>query len=59
MLHDSAGEHADTSSLRLCVSGGAAMPVAVLRGFEEAFGCVILEGYGVPACPGEAQQPQA
>jgi long-chain acyl-CoA synthetase len=37
----------DTSSLRACVSGGAALPVEVLRGFEEAFGCVILEGYGL------------
>ena len=31
----------------LCVSGGAAMPVEVLRGFEDAFGCMILEGYGL------------
>jgi long-chain acyl-CoA synthetase len=37
----------DVSSLRTCVSGGAALPVEVLRGFEEAFGCVILEGYGL------------
>jgi long-chain acyl-CoA synthetase len=37
----------DTSSLRVCVSGGAALPVEVLRGFEAAFGCVILEGYGL------------
>jgi long-chain acyl-CoA synthetase len=36
----------DVSSLRTCVSGGAALPVEVLRGFEEAFSCVILEGYG-------------
>jgi long-chain acyl-CoA synthetase len=34
-------------SLRICVSGGAALPVEVLRGFEEAFGCLILEGYGL------------
>jgi long-chain acyl-CoA synthetase len=46
MLHHD-GERADVSSLRLCVSGGAAMPVEVLRGFEEAFGCTILEGYGL------------
>ncbi len=38
---------ADTSSLRLCVSGGAALPVEVLHGFEKAFGAVILEGYGL------------
>ena len=37
----------DCSSLRLCVSGGAALPVEILRGFEAAFGCVILEGYGL------------
>ncbi len=37
----------DVSALRVCVSGGAALPVEVLRGFEEAFGCVILEGYGL------------
>ena len=29
------------------MSGGAALPVEVLRGFEEAFGCIILEGYGL------------
>jgi long-chain acyl-CoA synthetase len=38
---------ADTSCLRLCVSGGSAMPGEVLRSFEEKFGCKILEGYGL------------
>ena len=42
-----AGGSADTSSLRLCVSGGAALPVEVLHGFEKAFDAVILEGYGL------------
>jgi long-chain acyl-CoA synthetase len=37
----------DMSALRVCISGGAALPVEVLRGFEEAFGCVVLEGYGL------------
>ncbi len=37
----------DTSSLRVCCSGGAAIPVEVLRGFEEAFSCIVLEGYGL------------
>jgi long-chain acyl-CoA synthetase len=37
----------DVSTLRLCVSGGGAMPLEVMRGFEEAFGCPILEGYGL------------
>jgi long-chain acyl-CoA synthetase len=47
MLHHPDADSADTSSLRLCVSGGAAMPVEILRGFEHKFGCVILEGYGL------------
>jgi long-chain acyl-CoA synthetase len=37
----------DVSAVRICVSGGAALPVEVMRGFEEAFGCMILEGYGL------------
>jgi long-chain acyl-CoA synthetase len=37
----------DTSSLQVCASGGAAMPVEVMRGFEERFGCKVLEGYGL------------
>src|SRR4051794_2185352 len=37
----------DTSSLRVCCSGGSAMPVEVLKGFEERFGCTVLEGYGL------------
>jgi long-chain acyl-CoA synthetase len=44
--HPQRGDH-DVSSLRVCVSGGAALPVEVLRGFEDAFGCIILEGYGL------------
>jgi long-chain acyl-CoA synthetase len=40
-------EESDLSSLRTCVSGGQSMPVELLRGFEERFGCKILEGYGL------------
>ncbi len=47
MLHAEGRESADTSSLRLCMSGGSAMPVEVMRGFEEAFSCKVLEGYGL------------
>jgi len=37
----------DTSTLKVCVSGGAALPGEVMRAFEEAFNCPILEGYGL------------
>ena len=37
----------DTSSLQTCVSGSAPLPKAVLEGFEQKFGCRILEGYGL------------
>jgi long-chain acyl-CoA synthetase len=47
MLHSDKADDADTSCLRLCVSGGSAMPGEVLRAFEEKFGCQILEGYGL------------
>src|SRR5690348_3505401 len=39
--------HYDTSSLRVCVSGGDAIPAHVLDAFEERFGVPILEGYGM------------
>jgi long-chain acyl-CoA synthetase len=47
MLHEPSREERDTSSLQLCASGGASLPVELLRSFEEAFGCKILEGYGL------------
>jgi long-chain acyl-CoA synthetase len=33
--------------LRLAISGGASLPVAVLNTVEETLGCVLLEGYGL------------
>ncbi|MDQ4041977.1 MAG: AMP-binding protein, partial [Actinomycetota bacterium] len=47
MLNCDDREDYDVSSLKLCGSGGAAMPGEVQRGFEEAFGCKVLEGYGL------------
>jgi long-chain acyl-CoA synthetase len=47
MLNAESAPRRDLSKLRLCVSGGAAIPVEVLRGFEEQFGCRVLEGYGL------------
>ena len=57
--------------LRLCVSGGAPMPLDVMRRFEGTFGVRILEGYGLsetspvaafnqllrPSKPGTVGQP--
>jgi long-chain acyl-CoA synthetase len=47
LLHAPDRADYDTSALRMCISGGAALPVEVLRGFEEAFGVPVLEGYGL------------
>jgi long-chain acyl-CoA synthetase len=47
MLNMPEDKRGDASGLRLCCSGGSAMPVEVMKGFEEAFGCTILEGYGL------------
>jgi long-chain acyl-CoA synthetase len=47
MLHAPDRADYDTSSMGLCASGGAAMPVELMRAFEAAFDCRILEGYGL------------
>ncbi|MEO7398816.1 MAG: AMP-binding protein, partial [Ilumatobacteraceae bacterium] len=46
LQHDISGR--DLSSLRVGVSGGAAIPGEVIKSFEEKFpGVVVLEGYGL------------
>jgi long-chain acyl-CoA synthetase len=47
ILHHPEHEQYDVSALRVCASGGSAMPVELMRGFEDAFGCKVLEGYGL------------
>jgi long-chain acyl-CoA synthetase len=51
LLQFAAANNVDTSAiakhLRLCVSGGAPMPVEIMRRFEATFGVRILEGYGL------------
>jgi long-chain acyl-CoA synthetase len=54
LLHHPERDRFDTSSLDLCVSGGSALPVEVLRGFDEAFGAKVLEGYGLSETTGMA-----
>ena len=44
LLHFPGGNRFDLSSLRYCMSGGAAMPVEVLKAFDERYRVNILEG---------------
>ncbi len=37
----------DLSSLRVCISGGAPLPLEVKRDFERVSGCSLVEGYGL------------
>lgn len=37
----------DLSSIKLCISGGAPLPVEVKKEFEQLTGCVVVEGYGL------------
>jgi long-chain acyl-CoA synthetase len=75
LLQFAAENKVDTAAvaehLRLCISGGAPMPVEVMRRFESTFGVRILEGYGLsetspvasfnqlqrPSKPGTVGQP--
>jgi long-chain acyl-CoA synthetase len=41
------GNPEDLSSLRLCISGGASLPVALLKNFEKKFNVMVSEGYGL------------
>lgn len=35
------------NALRICISGGASLPLAVLEGFEQRFSVQVQEGYGM------------
>ena len=44
--------NAISKTLRVGVSGGASLPLEVIRGIEEKYGILILEGYGLSeTCP--------
>ena len=47
MLHHPQRDDYDVSTLVVCASGGSAMPVELMRDFEQAFHCKVLEGYGM------------
>jgi long-chain acyl-CoA synthetase len=54
ILEAIAGDDLDFGSLRVCISAGEAMPVELLRRFEDRFDCTVLEGYGLPETSGTA-----
>ncbi|ASK60843.1 long-chain fatty acid--CoA ligase [Virgibacillus phasianinus] len=47
LLQSIAGNEGSFSRIRLCISGGSAMPVSLLKQFEQAFNVKISEGYGL------------
>jgi long-chain acyl-CoA synthetase len=48
--HLSDEHRTDFSSLRFCISGGAAMPLEVMERFEKKYGVLIYEGDGPTEC---------
>jgi len=47
LLHFPEADEFDLSSLEFCLSGGAAMPVEVMKAFDTKYDVSILEGYGL------------
>jgi len=47
LLNNPDAHNYDLSSLEICVSGGAAMPVEVMHAFDKKYNVNILEGYGL------------
>ncbi|WP_077325011.1 fatty acid--CoA ligase family protein [Virgibacillus siamensis] len=47
LLQSAEGHTDDFAGIRLCISGGSSMPVALLKNFEEKFNVRISEGYGL------------
>ena len=47
LLHHRGDRAYDISSLIICMTGGAPMPVEVMNAFEEKFNVEILEGFGL------------
>ena len=40
----------DLTSLKICISGGAPLPIAVKQEFEKQTKCSLVEGYGLSEC---------
>ncbi len=54
LLDDPRLEGTDMSSLRVCISGGAPLPLTVKEKFEALTGVRLCEGYGLTECSGVA-----
>lgn len=50
LLRAPEGKRDALAGLRMCISGGDAMPIELLKRFEEHFGVTIFEGYGPTEC---------
>lgn len=49
----------DMTSLRVCASGGAALPAELKTAFEKASGAIVAEGYGLTECCITSSNPYA
>ena len=47
LLQYAEGYGGNLNSLRLCISGGSSLPVALLKSFEKKFNVMVSEGYGL------------
>src|SRR5699024_3898688 len=47
LLQSGMGTNEDFQDIRFCISGGSAMPVALLKSFEEYFDVIVSEGFGL------------
>src|SRR5690625_246018 len=47
LLQSAQGNKTDFAGIRFCISGGAAMPVSLLKAFEKTFDVIVSEGYGL------------
>lgn len=52
LLDHPAVHHTDFSSLRVCISGGAPLPIELKQAFEATTGALIVEGYGLTESSG-------
>jgi len=47
LLHHPESSGYDLSNLKICASGGSAMPVEVMRSFDDKYRVNVIEGYGL------------